>query len=177
MVGLQGGEVLIGQHLYQFSLLPVAQGHPLRWEMISVLGQSLMRALAQAAAGGGLGETKVESILGDLASVLERLDPKFVLRLQKTFIDVTSYKDVGGGQWVDLSKTWEVHFAGRYHELDMLTWAHLKANYLSFLDGSAVWKAVVSAGARALSAAQSQRTSSSTGTSGESSAANVSASA
>jgi hypothetical protein len=170
MMGLPAHTVRIGSHEYEFNLLPVEVGHPLRWELIGLLGEPLLQALAGAAEGKGLGDMEVDKVLAGLSGVFRRLDPKFVMRLQQTFVSVTRYRGLGG-EWTDLGRTWVVHFAGKYHELDQLTFEHLKANYLSFLDDSAGWQALVRAGQRALSGATSPSTSHATGMSGASSVA------
>jgi hypothetical protein len=173
MAGLSAHQVRIGGYDYEFHLLPVEVGHPLRWELIGLLGEPLIAGLGSMAAGKSVGDLDVDKLLVGLSGLFSRLDPRFVLRLQQTFVEHTRYRQVGG-QWVDLSATWMVHFAGRYHELDGLTWAHLRANYLGFLDDSTVWQAVRRAGSQVLSAAQSRSTSASTGTSGASSVASAS---
>lgn len=174
MAGLSAHTARIGSFEYEFNLLPVEIGHPLRWELIGLLGEPLLQSLAGAAEGKGLGELEVDKVLSGLAGLFQRLDPKFVWRLQQTFVNVTRYRGLGG-EWTELSRTWQVHFAGKYHELDQLTFAHLKANYLAFLDDSAGWQALVRAGQRALSGAPFPSTSPSTGTSGASSVATGSA--
>lgn len=174
MPGLPTHRASIGGFEYEFPLLQVEVGHPLRWELIGLLGEPLMHALGTVVEGKGLGDLNVETLLSGLSGLFARLDPKFVLRLQLTFVNVTRYRGLGG-EWTGLSQTWQLHFAGKYHELDQLTFAHLKANYLSFLDDSDGWKALVRAGQRALSGAQSLSTSPSTGTSGASSVATGSA--
>ena len=174
MPGLSSKAVRIGSFEYEFTLLPVETGHPLRWELIALFGEPLLHTLAGIVAGNSIGDVKVEQALSGLSSVLGRLDPRFIMRLQQTFIAATNYRGPGG-EWTGLSQTWQLHFAGKYHELDQLTWAHLRFNYLSFLDDSTVWPALVRAGQRALSVVQSQTTSPSTGTSGVSSVATGSA--
>ena len=175
MAGLTGPTVRIGAHDYQFDLLPVEQGHPLRWELIGMLGEPLLQSLAGIAEGKSVAELNVETILKGLSGLFSRLDPRFVWRLQEVFVSHTRYRGrAPDAEWVQLAKTWQVHFAGRYHELDQLTWAHLRANYLGFLDDSGVWQALSRAGQQALSAAKSRATSPSTGTSGASSVASAS---
>lgn len=173
MTGLPTQAVHIGSFDYEFTLLQVEVGHPLRWDLIGLLGEPLMQALAGAVAGKDIGDLEVDKVLSGLSSLFRRLDPKFVMRLQQTFIGVTRYRGLGG-EWTELGQTWQLHFAGKYHELDQLTWAHLRGNYLGFLDDSVVWPALVRAGQRALSAVRSRTTSPSTGTSGESSVASAS---
>lgn len=174
MTGLAAHHVRIGGFDYEFNLLPVEEGHPLRWELIALLGESLMGSLGTLLAGKSVGELEVDKLLGGMSGLFTRLDPKFVLRLQVTFINRTRYR-APGGQWVEVGATWQVHFAGRYHELDQLTFAHLRANYLSFLDASPAWQALRRAGQQALSGVRSPSTSPSTGTSGASSVASGSA--
>ncbi|HEV7717118.1 MAG TPA: hypothetical protein VGO53_16085 [Steroidobacteraceae bacterium] len=154
--------------------MPVEIGHPLRWELIGFLGEPLLQAAAAMVEGKSVADTKVETLLVGLSGLFSRLDPRFVLRLQQTFINVTQYRSAGN-DWIALAKTWPLHFAGKYHELDALTWAHLRANYLSFLDDSEGWRAFLRVGQRALSGATSPGTSPSTGTSGASSVATNSA--
>lgn len=173
MTGLAAHHVRIGGFDYEFHLLPVEVGHPLRWELIGTLGEPLVAGLGSMAAGKSLGDIEVDKLLGSLSGLFSRLDPKFVLKLQQTFVAHTRFRQPGG-QWVDLGAAWLVHFAGRYHELDQLTWSHLRANYLGFLDDSAAWQALRRAGQQALSAAQSRTTSPLTGTSGGSSVASAS---
>jgi hypothetical protein len=170
MAGLPAHSIRVGGFEYEFNLLPVEDGHPLRWELIALLGESLMGSLGSLMTGKSVADLEVDKLLGGLSGLFARLDPKFVLRAQLTFIRQTRYR-APGGQFVDLSATWQVHFAGRYHELDQLTFAHLRANYLSFLDDSPVWQALSRAGLQVLSAAQSRSTSPSTGISGASSVA------
>lgn len=176
MAGLLGPEIRIGAHEYRLTLLPVEVGLPLRWELIALLGEPLLQSIAGVVesleAGKGLGELNVETALAKIGGLFNRLDPKFIYRLQQTFVGKTEYR--GQGQWTNLERTWEVHFVGKYHELDVLTWAHLRANYLSFLDDSGVWQAMSRAGQQVLSAAKSRATSPSTGTSGGSSVASAS---
>jgi hypothetical protein len=170
MTGLAAHHARIGGFEYEFNLLPVEVGHPLRWELIGMLGESLMGSLGSLVAGKSVGDLEVDKLLAGMSGLFARLDPKFVLRLQLTLIQHTRYR-APGGQFVDLGATWQVHFAGRYHELDQLTFAHLRANYLSFLDDSPAWQALHRAGLQVLSAAPSRSTSASTGTSGASSVA------
>lgn len=174
MVGLAQQVVRIGACEYECTLLSVEVGHPLRWELIAMLGEPLVGALGQLATGKSLGDLNVESVLLGLSATLSRLDPRFVLRLQQTFVQATRFRQPGG-QWVELSAAWQIHFAGKYHELDQLTAAHLRANYLGFLDDSATWQALSRAGHQVLSAAQSRTTSQPIGTSGASSAVSGSA--
>jgi hypothetical protein len=176
MAGLIGPTIRIGAHEYRFNLLSVEEGLPLRWELIAMLGEPLLQSLAGAVvsieAGKGIGELNVESTLSKLSGLFNRLDPRFVFRVQQTFVRATEYR--GAGEWTNLERTWQVHFVGKYHELDLLTWAHLRANYLSFLDDSDVWQMMSRAGQQVLSAAKSRATSPSTGTSGGSSVASAS---
>lgn len=173
MAGLIGGSIRIGTHEYEFDLLPVEKGLPLRWELIGMMGEPLLQSLAGVLAGSqSIGDLDVDKVLASMSALFSRLDPGFVYKLQETFVAHTRYR--GAGDWTPLSRTWQVHFAGKYHELDALTWAHLRANYLSFLDDSDVWQAIRRAGQQALSAAQSRRNSSQTGTSGASSVASAS---
>lgn len=179
MAGLPQHSVKIGAFEYSFALLPVETGHPLRWELIAFLGEPLVAAIAgmvakaEAGAAVSFGDADVETLLAGLSRLFTRLDPKFVWKLQQTFIAATLYR-AAGGEWTELSKAATIHFAGRYHDLDQLTFAHLRANYLGFLDDSAVFQALFRAGRQALSAAKSRSTSPSTGTSGASSVANTS---
>lgn len=173
MTGLPAHHVRIGGFEYEFHLLPVEVGHPLRWELIALLGESLVAGLASLVSGKSLGDLEVDKLLAGMPGLFARLDPKFVMRVQQTCVAHTRFRQLGG-QWVDLGAAWQVHFAGRYHELDQLTWSHLRANYLGFLDESPVWQALRRAGQQALSAAQSRTTSPSIGTSGGSSVASAS---
>lgn len=176
MSGLIGPELRIGAHDYRITLLNVEVGSPLRWELIALIGEPLLQTMSgvleSIEAGKGLGDLNVETTLAKLAGLLSRLEPRFMHRLQETFVKSTEYR--GAGDWTRLERTWQVHFAGKYHELDQLTWAHLKANYLPFLDDSGVWAAMYHAGQQVLSAAKFRVTSPSTGTSGGSSVASAS---
>lgn len=174
MAGLPSQTVRIGAYEYEFTLLPVEVGHPLRWELIALLGEPLLNALGSAAVGKSVGDLEVDKVLAGLSGLFGRLDPKFIMRLQQTFIGVTRYRGLGG-EWTELSRTWQLHFSGKYHDLDQLTLAHLRANYLGFLDDSPAWRALLRAGQQALSGVQSRTISSPTGTSGVSSVASGSA--
>lgn len=169
-IGLPSHSVTIGGFEYEFTVLPVESGHPLRWELIALLGEPLLQAGAAATMGKGWEDLDVPKVLGELSRLFSRLEPAFVLKLQKVFIGVTKYRGPGG-EWTPLERTWMLHFAARYHELDALTWAHLRVNYLGFLDDSAVWQEFLRVGRQVWSAAQSLTTSRSTGTSGASSVA------
>jgi hypothetical protein len=177
MPGLNGPTIRIGAHDYRLTLLQVEVGLPLRWELIGVFGEPLLQSMAgiveKLEAGKTMGDLNVEDALSKLAGLFKRVDPRFMYKLQETFVGKTEYRG-DGGEWTNLARTWQLHFAGNYHELDQLTWAHLRANYLSFLDDSGVWQAMSHAGHQVLSAARSRPTSPSTGTSGESSVASVS---
>jgi hypothetical protein len=168
-LGLTGPTVQIGKYEYRVTLLSVEQGHTLRWELIALVGEPLLQSVAKVIETGDVTGLNIEDTLRSLAALFQRLDPRFVYRLQETFVGATEYR--GGGEWTKLANTWNQHFAGKYHELDALTWVHLKVNYLSFLDDSDVWQNLYRVGSQVLSAVKSRHTSPSTGTSGESSVA------
>lgn len=174
MPGLSVTTVTIGSYEYECTLLEVGRGHPLRLELIRMCGEPLVAALAQVVRTGSLGDLDVEGVLHGVAGILRNLDPAFIWRMQETFVGSTRFRALGG-QFVPLAPAWQLHFAGRYHELDQLTFAHVRANYLSFLADSAAWQALVSAGHQALSAAPSRPSSAPIGTSGASSVATGSA--
>lgn len=174
MAGLAQSTVRISGFEYECTLLQVAVGHPLRWELIKLLGDSLVHAIG-GFLDGGLAEVKVEALLPGLAQLFRRLEPAFVMRAQLEFVKQTRCRELGATQWVGLSDVWEVHFAGRYDALDQLTWHHLRQNYLSFLADSAGWSALISAGEKVLSGSRSPKASQPTTTSGASSAASDSA--
>jgi hypothetical protein len=175
MAGLLVSTITIGSFEYEFTILPTSKGHPLRIELLKLCGEPLVAAIADVLHTGSLGDIDIDGALKGLAGIIARLDPAFVWRMQETFIGSTRFRALGQPTFVDLGPAVDVHFAGKYHELDQLTFAHLKVNYLPFLGDSAVWQALVSAGRQALSDVQSRRTSRRTGTSGASSVASGSA--
>lgn len=175
MAGLLVSTITIGGFEYEYTMLPTGKGHPLRLELLKLCGEPLVAAIASVLYSGSLGELDIDGALKGLAGIIGRLEPAFVWRMQETFIAATRFRALGQPTFVALAPAVDVHFAGKYHELDQLTFAHLKVNYLPFLADSGVWRALVSAGRQALSDVQSRATSPKTGISGASSVATGSA--